>query len=140
MECDQFYFLDDDVSSTAPDERFGEDSDYLDQSCTHHSSDPLEYWQSHQGNFPTWTKLIGRCLSFPASSEQVERLFGIAASKVVRPDGTPHKTIQDSVFIRCNSRTQTKTDECCRPVFLLLLSNGEITLFKMCLAQCVSVR
>ena len=81
--------------------------EYLSQpcTCTDMKSDPLAYWKAQQSNYPILSKLACRCLSVPATSAPVERLFSIAG-KTFRPDRCRLKddTFEHLMMIKCNNK------------------------------------
>ena len=70
------------------------------------TSDPLQFWQTHEKKWPNLAILASRYLTIPASSAPVERLFSIAG-KVFRPEraSLSDKRFEELMFIRCNKWT-----------------------------------
>ena len=106
-EDDLFGFMD--SATTAANARSSvtadEIDDYLSQTCTNRTSDPLNFWKLQEKNLPCLALLAEKYLCFPATSGPVERLFSIAG-KVYRPDRCllKDKTFEALMFVRCNAK------------------------------------
>lgn len=68
------------ASSTQPDQPKDEIDMYLgmDRSRCQVKESPLEFWRKHQEQFPVLSKIAVECLTMPATSASVERLFSVA--------------------------------------------------------------
>ena len=77
--------------------------EYLAQPPIEKTSDPLQFWQTHEKKWPNLATLASRYLAIPASSAPVERLFSVAG-KVFRPEraSLSDKRFEELMFIRCN--------------------------------------
>ena len=102
---DLFDFLDADepITTGVAGSSESEVEEYLAQPPIEKTSDPLQFWQTHENKWPNLAILASRYLAIPASSAPVERLFSVAG-KVFRPEraSLSDKRFEELMFIRCN--------------------------------------
>lgn len=108
--ADPYAFLD----FLSPPGECGRDSElenYLSSPCVS-VEDPLFYWEKNADIYPRLAKLAAVCLSMPASSGSVERLFSTsgALQRARRASMLP-RTIEQLVLVSENIRSKEKYEQ-----------------------------